>query len=56
MKIATCQKMSTYDPREESVTEDFEEEPITEDSKIILSLSTLTRTLSLRNLKKILSL
>ena len=50
-KIAAYWKKRTYDPREESIAEYHEEEPITEDLK-----RTLNRTLSQRNLKKTLSI
>ena len=52
--LVACWKKRTDDPRGESTTEDPEEEPIpiTEDSKRTLPLSTLKKTLSLRNLKR----
>ena len=58
----TSWKKSNDDQREESITEDPEEEPVTGDSKRYLSwrtikigslsLRTLKRTLSLKNLKR----
>ena len=45
--IDVCRKMSTDDPSEESIIENFEEEPITEDWKMNLLLRNQNRTLSL---------
>ena len=50
-KITAFWKKRTDEPRE-----DPEEEPITEDSKMAMSVRILKRTLSLRNLKKTISL
>ena len=45
--IDVCRKMFTDDPGEESIIENFEEEPITEDSKMNLLLRNQNMTLSL---------
>ena len=47
---------STDDPRGGSITAAPEEDPITRDSNKTLSLWTLERILSMRNLKRTLSL
>ena len=51
-KVA-CWKKSTGDPREESITQDPEEKPITEHSRSALYLRSLNRTLPMRNLSTI---
>ena len=55
-KLLAHWKKRTDNPREESISEEAFEEPITVDSKRTLSLRTIKRTLSMRNLKKIQSL
>ena len=50
------QRHDADDPREQSITAVPEEEPITEDSKKTLSRRTLERIISMRNLKRTLSL
>ena len=49
-KIGTWREKSIDDQREESFTVDPEEDPITEKSKRTLSLRTLKRILSMKNL------
>ena len=55
-KIRTWREKSFDAQREESVTVDPEEDHITEKSKRTLSLRTLKRIFSMKNLKRTLSL